>query len=77
MIKHILFFSILEVLLAYAGFVRGHGLDLGLMNGEPTSISCKDWVTNSRAIQLEIGYLSLSNSQGTAISFEFDSGYGT
>ncbi len=71
MIKRILFFSTLIVLLAHISLAQSHGLGLGLMIGEPTGISCKGWVTNSGAIQLDIGYSSLSSTQGTALSAEY------
>jgi hypothetical protein len=71
MIKRILFFCILMVLLANVSLSQGHGLGLGLMIGEPTGISCKGWVSNSGAIQLGIGYPSLSSSYGTALSAEY------
>ena len=59
------------VLLANVSLAQGHGLGLGLMIGEPTGISCKGWVTNTGAIQLGIGYPSLSSRQGTAVSAEY------
>jgi hypothetical protein len=71
MVKQCLFFILLVVLLANASFSQGHGLGLGLMIGEPTGISCKGWVTNSGAIQLGVGYPSLSSRGGTAVSAEY------
>jgi hypothetical protein len=71
MIKRILYFSILVVIIAHTGIAQSHGLGLGLTIGEPTGISCKGWVTNSGAIQLGIGYPSLSSSHGTALSAEY------
>ena len=71
MMKQIFFFIILSTLLTHVGLAQGHGLGLGLTIGEPTGISCKGWVTNSGAIQLGIGYPSLSYSQGTALSAEY------
>ena len=62
MIKRILFFGTLVMLLARAGFAQGRGLGLGLTIGEPTGISVKGWVTNSGALQLGIGYPSLSST---------------
>jgi len=69
MIKHFLFFTLLAVLLVNTGLAQGHGLGLGLMIGEPTGISCKGWV--SGAIQLGVGYPSLSSRAGTALSAEY------
>jgi hypothetical protein len=71
MIKRILFFSALILLLVQGGFAQGHGLGLGLTVGEPTGISVKGWVTNSGAIQLGIGYPSLSSTYGTVISADY------
>jgi len=71
MIKHCLFFGLLTVILIDTGFSQGNGLGLGLMIGEPTGISCKGWVTRSGAIQLGIGYPSLSSRWGTALSAEY------
>jgi hypothetical protein len=71
MVKHSLFSLLLIVLLANTSLSQGHGLGLGLMIGEPTGISCKGWVTNSGAIQLGVGYPSLSSRGGTAVSAEY------
>jgi hypothetical protein len=71
MIKRIFLLGVLVVLLAHAGLAQGHGLGLGLTIGEPTGISVKGWVTNSGAIQLGIGYPSLSSTNGTAISADY------
>jgi hypothetical protein len=71
MIKRILFFNALVMLLVHGAFAQGHGLGLGLTVGEPTGISVKGWVTNSGAIQLGIGYPSLSSTNGTAMSAEY------
>jgi hypothetical protein len=62
---------LLIAILANTGFSQGHGLGLGLMIGEPTGISLKGWVSYSGAIQLGIGYPSLSSTQGTALSAEY------
>ncbi len=69
--KGILFFSALVILLFHGGFAQGHGLGFGLTVGEPTGISVKGWVTNSGAIQLGIGYPSLSVTNGTALSADY------
>jgi hypothetical protein len=69
--KRIFFSVLLIVLFTHVGFSQGHGLGLGLMIGEPTGISVKGWVTNSGAIQLGIGYPSLSSTEGTALSAEY------
>jgi hypothetical protein len=71
MLKRILFSLLLFGLFSLNVFAQGHGLGLGLVLGEPTGISCKGWVTNSGAVQLGIGYPSLSHSQGTAISVDY------
>jgi hypothetical protein len=71
MVKQCLLFILLAVLIANTGLSQGHGLGLGLMIGEPTGISCKGWVTNSGAIQLGVGYPSLSSRGGTAVSAEY------
>jgi len=59
------------LLSAQIGFAQNRGLGLGLIAGEPTGISFKGWVTNSGAIQLAVGYPSLSSSHGTAISADY------
>jgi len=69
--KRILFFSALLMLLVHGVFAQGHGLGFGLTVGEPTGISVKGWVTNSGAIQLGIGYPSLSATNGTALSADY------
>ena len=71
MLKRILFFSVLVIVIAQIGFAQGHGLGLGVMIGEPTGISCKGWLSHSGAIQLGIGWPSLSQTGGTAVSAEF------
>jgi len=71
MMKRILFFSALLMLLVHGVFAQGHGLGFGLTVGEPTGISVKGWVTNSGAIQLGIGYPSLSATNGTALSADY------
>ena len=71
MFKRILLPTLLIMLCTAIGFSQGRGLGLGLTLGEPTGISCKGWVTNSGAIQLGIGYPSLSNSYGTALSVDY------
>ena len=67
MIKRILLIGVFILLSVQIGFAQGRGLGLGLMIGEPTGISVKGWVTNSGAIDLGIGYPSLSNTQGTVL----------
>jgi hypothetical protein len=71
MFKRILFSILLIMLFTAVSFSQGHGLGLGLTLGEPTGISCKGWVTNSGAIQIGIGYPSLSYTQGTALSVDY------
>ena len=71
MMKRILFFSALVMLLVHGVFAQGHGLGFGLTVGEPTGISIKGWVTNSGAIQLGIGYPSLSSTNGTTVSADY------
>jgi hypothetical protein len=71
MIKRILFFGAFVMFFTHTGFAQGRGLGLGLTIGEPTGISVKGWVTNSGAIQIGIGYPSLSSTNGTAISADY------
>ena len=71
MIKRILLIGVFILLSVQIGFAQGRGLGLGLMIGEPTGISVKGWVTNSGAIDLGIGYPSLSNTQGTVLSADY------
>lgn len=62
---------VLIVLVAHIGFAQGRGLGLGVMIGEPTGISCKGWLSHSGAIQLGVGWPSLSETQGTVVSAEY------
>jgi hypothetical protein len=71
MLKRILLFSSLVILLTSIGFAQGRGLGLGLMIGEPTGVSVKGWLTHSGAIQLGIGWPSLSQNDGLAVSAEY------
>ncbi len=71
MMKRILFFSVFVVILTHIGIAQGRGLGLGLTLGEPTGITFKGWLTNSGAIQLAIGYPSLSYTHGTVLSADY------
>jgi hypothetical protein len=71
MFKRILFSLLFIMIIATLGFSQGRGIGLGLTLGEPTGISFKGWVTGTGAIQIGLGYPSLSYSHGTALSAEY------
>jgi hypothetical protein len=71
MLKRILLIAVIVLLSVQIGYAQGRGLGVGLILGEPTGISVKGWVTNSGAIEVAIGYPSLSYSYGTAISADY------
>ncbi len=71
MLKRFFLFGVFILLSVQIGFAQSRGLGVGLTGGEPTGLSFKGWITNSGAIQLGVGYPSLSTSHGTAISADY------
>jgi hypothetical protein len=73
MYKRILLFSSLVVLFTSIGSAQnqGSGLGLGLQIGEPTGVSIKGWLSHKGALQLGVGWPSLSQDNGLAVSAEY------
>ncbi len=73
MLKRILFFSSLLIILTSIGFAQnqGSGLGLGLQIGEPTGVSVKGWLSHKGAFQLGIGWPTMSQTSGMAVSAEY------
>ena len=73
MLKRILLFTSLIFLFTSISFAQnqGSGLGLGLQIGEPTGVSVKGWLSHKGAFQLGIGWPTLSQTNGLAISAEY------
>jgi hypothetical protein len=69
--QRILFFSLLVFLISTFTLAQGHGFGLGAQVGTPTGISCKAWLSRAGALQVTVGYPTLSQTQGTVLSADY------
>jgi len=69
--RRILVLTIICFSLITISSAQGHGFGLGVVVGTPTGLSCKAWISHSSALQIEAGWPSLSQTEGTVLSFDY------
>jgi len=71
MLMRTFFVTLLVLFLASAALAQGSGFGIGVMIGTPTGITAKAWVERSSALQLNVGWPSLDNTNGTLLTADY------